>query len=66
MEMPLRKSNYGGHSFMGPSIWNKLCNNLKILNTATPFTHNYKKLHLKQLEQVEHNFNRNFYHYHHH
>ena len=28
-------------SFFGPSIWNKLSNDLKILNTATSFTHIY-------------------------
>ena len=50
---------------MGLSIWNKLSNDLKTLNTATSFTHNYKKLVLKKLEQVEHNFNHNFYHYYH-
>ena len=37
--IPLKKSNLCQKSilFVGPSIWNKL-------NTATIFTHNYKKL----------------------
>ena len=34
---------------------------MKILNTATLSTHNYKKLVLKKFEWVEHNFNHNFY-----
>ena len=37
-------------SFLGPSIWKKLSNNLKILNTAISFIHNYEKLVLKKLE----------------
>ena len=61
LEIPLRKSNLcqKGISFMRPSLWNKLSNDLKMLNTATSFTHNYKKLVLKKLERVEHNFNHN-------
>ena len=49
--IPLRKSNLGQKSisFMGSSTWNKLCNDLKILNTATSFTHDYKKQVLKKL-----------------
>ena len=64
-EMPLRKSNLGqkSMSFMAPSIWKKLSNDLKILNTATSFTH--RKLVLKKLELLQHNFNHNFYHYYH-
>ena len=52
LEMPLRKSNVGQKSisFYGPSVWNKLSNDLKNLNTVTSFTHNYKKLDLKKLE----------------
>ena len=44
LEIPLRKSTLGQKniSFMGPSIWNKLSNDLKILNTATSFTQNLK------------------------
>ena len=43
LEIPLRKSSIGqkSSSFMGPSIWNKLSNDLNILNTATSFTDNY-------------------------
>ena len=51
-EIPLSKSNLGQKSiaFMGPSVWNKLSNDLKILNTVTSSTYNYKKLVLKKLE----------------
>ena len=50
-EIHLRKSNLDQKSisFMGSSIWNKSSNDLKILNTATSFTH-CKKLVLKKLE----------------
>ena len=49
LEITLRKNNLGQKSisFMATSTWNKLRNNLNILNTATSFTHNYKKLVLK-------------------
>ena len=49
--LSIKKSNLGQKSisFMGPPIWNKLNNDLKILSTATSFTHNYKKLILKKL-----------------
>ena len=36
---------------MGPSVWMKLNNDLNVLNTATSFTHNYKKLVLKSLDE---------------
>ena len=38
---------------------------MKILNTATSFTHIFKKTVLKTFEQVEHSTNLNFYHYYH-
>ena len=52
LERPLRKGNLGQKSilFMRPPIWDKLSNDLEILNTATLFTHNDKKLVLKKLE----------------
>ena len=42
LEIPLRKGNLGQKSisFMEPSIWNKLSNEMKILNTASLVTHN--------------------------
>ena len=40
-----------------------LGNDMKILNTATSFTHIFKKLVLKKFEQVEHSTNHNFYLY---
>ena len=51
LEMLLKKSNLDPKniSFIGSS--NKLSNNLKILNTATSFSHNYKKLDLQNLSE---------------
>ena len=42
----LRKSDLSQKniSFLWPSTWNKSSDNLKFLNTATSFSHNYKKL----------------------
>ena len=67
LEIPLRKSNLGQKNllFMGPYISNKLSNDLKILNIATSFTHDYEKPVLMKLEWVNHYFNNNFYHYYH-
>ena len=52
LEIPLRKSklNQKCISFLGPSIRNKLRNDLKILNTTFSFTHKYKKLVLKKFD----------------
>ena len=52
LETPLRKSNLGRHIilFMEVSIWSKLSNDLKILNTSPSLTHNYKKVVLIKLE----------------
>ena len=51
LQIPLRKSNLGQKniSIIRPSIWNKLSNDLNILITVTSFTHNYKKLVLKNV-----------------
>ena len=59
LEISLKNSNLGERSisFIAPSIWNKLSNDLKFLNTTTLFTHTHKKLILKKLVWVEHNFN---------
>ena len=53
LEIPLKKSNLGlkSISFIGPSIWNKLSNNFKVLNTTTSFIHNYKKLVLQNFSE---------------
>ena len=53
LEIPLKKSNLGQKSisFIGRSIWNKLRNHLKVLNTTTSFTYNYKKLVLQNLSE---------------
>ena len=52
LEIPVRKSNLGQKSisFKGLSIWNKLRNNLTLLNTATSIIHKDKKLVLRKLE----------------
>ena len=46
LEITLKKSHLGQYSilFTGPSIWNKLSNNLEVLNIITSFTTNHKKL----------------------
>ena len=46
LKMPLRKSKKS-ISFMGSSIFNKLSNQLKFLDTITSCTQNYKRLVLK-------------------
>ena len=52
LEIPLRRGNLGQKTilFLEPSIWNKLSNDSELLNTATSFTYNYKKLFLKSLK----------------
>ena len=52
LEIPLSKSNLSQKSisFMGPSIWNKLSNDLKNLDPAALFAYNCKKLVLKKFE----------------
>ena len=63
LEIPLRDSNisHKSISFMAPSIWNKLSNDLKTFS----LTHNYEKLVLQNLSQMNlifiHNFYRCFY-----
>ena len=53
LDIPLRISNLGQKNilFLGPSIWNKLRNDVIILNTVSSFTNNYKKLNLKSLSE---------------
>ena len=57
----MRKSSSGQKdiSFVGTSVWNKLNNDLKILNPGYLFIHSYKKFLLKNL--LDHNFNQNFF-----
>ena len=45
LNTPLSKSKLSQSSFLflGPFVWNKLSNDLKVLNTATSFTHKCKK-----------------------
>ena len=51
LEVPLRKIKFGQKSILstGPSIWNKLTSEMKVLNTVISSTHNIKKLVLKNL-----------------
>ena len=51
LDIPLRKSELGqkGISFLGPSIWNKLNNDLKTVRTTISFTHKYKRFFLQNL-----------------
>ena len=53
LEIPLKKSNLGQKSIscIGPSIWNKLSNNLKVLSTTASFTHSNKKLVLQKFTE---------------
>lgn len=53
LDIPLRISNLGQNNilFLGPSIWNKLRNDVIILSTVSSFTNNYKKLNLKSLSE---------------
>ena len=53
LDIPLRISNLGQKNilFLGPSIWNKLRNDVIILDTVSSFTNNYKKLNLKSLSE---------------
>ena len=53
LDITLRRDNLDQYSisFMGPSIWNKLSNSLKILNTENELTLDYKKLVLKNLNK---------------
>ena len=53
LEIRLRKRNLDkmSNSFLGPSIWNNLSNDLEISNNATLFSHDYKKLVLKSLSE---------------
>ena len=53
LEIPLKKSNLRQKSisFIGLSIWNKLSNNLIVLNTTTSFTRNYKELVLQTFSE---------------
>ena len=52
LDIPLRKTNLGQKnlSFLGPSLWNKLSTNLKLVNTTSSFTHGYKTMILKELK----------------
>ena len=63
LEIPLRKSNLGQKS-ISFTIYLEWIEQWPE-NFRQCSTHNNKKLVLKKLEWVEHNFNHNFYHYYH-
>ena len=45
LDIPLRKTALGqkGISFLGPKIWSKISNDLKIAKTTNFFPHGFKK-----------------------
>ena len=57
LKLPSRKSKLGMQSlsYVGPSTWNKLPNNLKIAISINCFKHDIKKYFLKKLGETEAN-----------
>ena len=55
LKLPSRKSKLGTQSlsYVGPSTWNKLPNNLKTASSVNCFKHNIKKYFLKKLGETE-------------
>ena len=49
LKQPFRKTNLGqgGLSFIGPSAWNKLPNNIKDTKSVNTFKHNIKTFYLE-------------------
>ena len=45
LDIPLRKTALGQKniSFLGPKIWSKISNDLKVVKTTNCFTHGLKK-----------------------
>ena len=45
LDIPLRKTALGQNniSFLGPKIWSKISNDLKVVKTKNCFTHGLKK-----------------------
>ena len=54
-KLPFRKSKLGMQSlsYVGPSTWNKLPNNLKTATSVNCFKHDIKKYFLKKLSETE-------------
>ena len=55
LKLPFRKSKLGMQSlsYVGPSTWNNLPNNLKTATSVNCFKHNIKKYFLKKLGETE-------------
>ena len=55
LKLPSRKSKLGMQrlSYVGPSTWNKLLNNLKTATSVNCFNHDIKKDFLKKLGETE-------------
>ena len=55
LKLPFHKRKLGMQSlsYIGPSTWNKLPNNLKTTNNVNCFKHNIKKYSLKKLSDTE-------------
>ena len=49
---PLRKTNMGLNSisYLGPSLWNKLPENMKKSSSLNTFKHKFKEFYLKNLQ----------------
>ena len=57
LNQPLRRTSYGQRSlsYLTPSIWNNLPNDLKSLNNLNTFKHGVKKYYLSQLRDKDKN-----------
>ena len=57
LNQPLRKSNYGQKciSFLGPSVWNSLPDNLRQLKNTNTFKHKIKELYFQKLKREDTN-----------
>ena len=55
LKLPFRKSKLGMQSlsYVGPSTWNKLPNNLKTATSVNYFKHDIEKYFLKKLSETE-------------
>ena len=55
LKLPFHKSKLGMQSlsYVGPSAWNKLCNNLKTTTSVNCFKHDIKKYFYKKLSETE-------------
>ena len=51
LQQPFRKTNTGQNalSFIGPALWNKVPEEIKIITNLNAFKHNLEKHYLKEL-----------------